>query len=295
MGNYLCAFFRTLWSCFQKFMDNFVGIFRSLWNWITKRKRERRVTDETLDKSAIEAQESFMTTPVTGRGVQTPPLVESDKLEDSRAVQSVSPLIISPPAAVPQKEARLSEVEINAGKELIRKKDLEEIDEIMKAFRRNDVAWMNRKLEDLKRNKKRTTQTRNSSMRTLITNGWTSLRGILLLKLNHCVCVSRKGSSEVTNEITRRYTHNTPSFLNASTGTPLSQNVNSLLYKEVGLRPMNPAYYKIAYDCGSDEEPTTSQNSPSAHQNPGNSSIKKRIANRRKAKGGRSHRRGHRH
>ncbi|VDN27478.1 unnamed protein product [Cylicostephanus goldi] len=81
----------------------------------------------------------------------TLPLVESDKLEDSRAVGSFSPLTISPAVATPpQEEARLSEVGANAGKRLIRKTDQEEIDEIMDAFRRNYVAWMNRKLEDLK-------------------------------------------------------------------------------------------------------------------------------------------------
>ncbi|CAJ0609831.1 unnamed protein product [Cylicocyclus nassatus] len=85
--------------------------------------------------------------------------------------------------------------------------------------------------------------------------------------------------SQSTYEIYRRYTHS-PSFLNHQqfTSTPLSQNVNSL-YKEMGLRPMNPAYYK-SHDLIS-------------HQNPAKSSMKKKIAN--KAKGGNSSGHGRRH
>ncbi|CAJ0607341.1 unnamed protein product [Cylicocyclus nassatus] len=317
MGNYLCTFFRTLWSYFQRyFMESFADIFRSLLDKITGKKREQCRTDEisydvqnnTLDESAMEAQESILTTPLTGqcRSTQTLPLVESDKWEDSRAVGSVSPLTTPPPSAnAPQEETSLWEdVDVNAKKRLIRKTDQEKIDVIMDAFRRNDVAWMNHKLEDLKQGSSKNSTPKSLEQEQEDQNSefiyanpdyeWVDEFKENPPPQNKTLRLREPKWSELTNEISRRYTKNTPSFLNASTSTPLSQNVNSLLYKEVGLRPMNPAYYKIAYDCDSDDEPTTSQNTHNAHQNPAKSGIKKKIANRRKAKGGSSrHRRRH--
>ncbi|CAJ0609891.1 unnamed protein product [Cylicocyclus nassatus] len=174
-----------------------------------------------------------------------------------------SPLINSPPNAnAPQEEGSLCEVDVNAEKGLIRATDQEEIDEIIEKFRSNLAASMDSELQNLKK---------------------------LLLSKN-----SGPEWSQSTSKVSFSTLLSHPSFSKASTSTPLSQNVRSLLYKEVGLRPMDPAYY-IASDCGSDDEPTTTQNNSNAHQNPGKSGTKKKTANRKKAKGENSSRHGHRY
>ncbi|RCN52423.1 hypothetical protein ANCCAN_01466 [Ancylostoma caninum] len=192
-------------------METFVGLFQLLKS-VTTRAQEGTtdVAEETLDNSAIEVgrETPMLSTPVVKVGRETP--------ISTKDVGSGTPSL------------RLKH-NSNSDDNGIRT----EIDEILAAFKKNDVAWMEAKLEDLKK---------QGTSRTKEVAGPNE-------KKDHSEFIFAEPEYEWMDEFAET---SRPACIPRSSIRRLGESN----FKEHGLRPMNPDYYKMAYDIGNDEQRT---------------------------------------
>ncbi|KAK6738553.1 hypothetical protein RB195_020577 [Necator americanus] len=141
-----------------------------------------------------------------------------------------------------------------------------EIDEVLDAFRRNDVMFMERKLESLKP----TAQPIQRPAEEMFPNEqkdeftfaepdfeWVNEFERLPQKPIAHRRVEALKANALKGEISPPYRHifsaASPFARPTSSSTPFSPTAQKFLYKEKGLLPMKPDYYRIAFDCDSEE------------------------------------------
>ncbi|KAL6740590.1 hypothetical protein Aduo_013934 [Ancylostoma duodenale] len=189
-------------------METVVGLLQLLKSVVTRKEDTTNVAEETLDNSAIEVgrEAPMLDTPAVEVGRETP-----ISARDAGSGTPSSPLVHN------------FEPDDNAIQY--------EIDEILAAFRKNDVAWMEAKLEDLKK---------QGTSRTVEVVGSKEQE-------DHSEFTFVEPEYEWVDEF-------------AETSRPARTPCSSIRrlgeshFKEHGLRPMNADYYRIACNIENDEE-----------------------------------------
>ncbi|EYB81032.1 hypothetical protein Y032_0394g629 [Ancylostoma ceylanicum] len=210
-------------------MESVVGILQLLRSLVTRREDTTNAAEETLDTSAVEVEretptldapvhEARIQTPTSAREVKSeslpPPIRHNFKTACARVVGSrthPSPL---------KHNFKPADDGVQA-----------EIDEILIAFRKNDVAWMEAKLEDLKKQGTRKTKKAAGAQE----------------REDHSEFIFAEPEYEWVDEF---------EDTSRPARTPYSsmRRLGESQFKEHGLRPMDPGYYRIAHNSENDEE-----------------------------------------